>query len=295
MEKKRKHHFVPRFYLKGWATNNQICCLRHGKIFDTALENIANIRDFYRLSPITLEGLAVVWHFLKDVPPSYQPVKELVTLLSSVSNSFNNIHGNAQILEPIREEADKLLNNLEENLYSEIEGEATKYIEYLRNGDIQFWGNEQCFLDFVLYVCIQYTRTVSMMKNAMTSMDAKYYSSWGILKVVIALVLAGRINAEYENWTLALLINKSNLPFITGGQPAVNLCQITGEEVTELIMYFPVSPKYAITLSRIESVKGAVKKEIVDEQDIEQYNQEIKGRSDGLLFSNVKDVLLRYV
>jgi hypothetical protein len=85
------------------------------------------------------------------------------------------------------------------------------------------------------------------------------------------------------------------LPFITGGQPAVNLCQITGEEVTEMIMYFPVSPKYAITLSRIESVKGAVKKEIVDEQDIEQYNQEIKCRSDGLLFSNVKDVLLRYV
>ena len=67
------------------------------------------------------------------------------------------------------------------------------------------------------------------------------------------------------------------------------------EEVKEMIVYFPISPKYAITLSRIESVKGAVRKEVVDEQDIEQDNQEIKSRSDGLLFSNEKDVLLRYV
>jgi hypothetical protein len=295
MEKKRKHHFVPRFYLKGWATNNQICCLRHGKIFDTALENIANIRDFYRLSPITLEGLALVWHFLKDVPPSYQPVKELVTLLTTVSNSFNNEHANTLTLELVRKEADKLLNNLEEDLYSQIEGEATKHIEALRNGDIQFWNDEENFLDFILYICIQYTRTESMMKNAMDAVDAKYHSSWGIFRVVIALVLAGRINAEYENWTLTLFVNNSTLPFITGGQPAVNLCQITGEEVKEMIVYFPISPKYAITLSRIESVKGAVRKEVVDEQDIEQYNQEIKSRSDGLLFSNEKDVLLRYV
>ena len=294
MGKKRKHHYVPRLYLKGWAVNNQIYTLRDGSIFLTALENVANKRDFYRLNPITTDGLQLIETFLKDIPPAIKnKFKELIDLLSHISNLFYSIKENNNIAS-IQTEIDNLLNDLVENLYAQIEGDATPYIEDLRNGNAQFWNNEDVFLDFVTFLCFQYTRTDCMQENALNSMPEKYKNSWGVLRILIALSIIGKINYEYEDWTLELLNNCTILPFITGGQPVINLCQVEGKEVKEMILYYPVSPKYAIIVSKKTEINGLVNRDIINEQDADWYNKKIKEHSQGLLFSNDKSTLLHY-
>lgn len=294
MNKKRKQHYVPRLYLRGWAVNNQIYTLRDKDIFLTALENVANKRDFYRLNPITKDGLQLIETFLKDIPPAVkEKFKELIDLLSVISNSFHSIKENIN-LDAVQKEADNLLNDLVENLYAQIEGDAIPYIENLRDGDANFGNNEDVFLDFVTFLCFQYTRTDCMRENALNSMPEKYKSSWGILRILIALSIIGKINYEYEDWTFELLNNRTTLPFITGGQPVINLCQVEGEEVKEMILYYPVSPKYAIIVSKKTETKGLVNRDIIDEQDADWYNKKIKEHSQGLLFSNDENTLLRY-
>lgn len=61
MNKVRKQHTVWKYYLRQWATNEQIFCLRNNTIFKTNLNNIANVRDFYRLK----EPSANDMYFLK--------------------------------------------------------------------------------------------------------------------------------------------------------------------------------------------------------------------------------------
>jgi len=53
MIKKRKHHYVWKYYLKPWVSDDQVVCLRDHKVFKTSLENVANSRDFYRLKEMS--------------------------------------------------------------------------------------------------------------------------------------------------------------------------------------------------------------------------------------------------
>jgi hypothetical protein len=55
--KKRKQHYIWRYYLNAWATDEQIFCLRENKIFKTNLMNIGNIRDFYRLKELSNQDI----------------------------------------------------------------------------------------------------------------------------------------------------------------------------------------------------------------------------------------------
>lgn len=58
--KKRKQHYIWRYYLNAWATDEQIFCLRENKIFKTNLMNIGNIRDFYRLKELSNQDIEIL-------------------------------------------------------------------------------------------------------------------------------------------------------------------------------------------------------------------------------------------
>ena len=53
MQRKKNQHYVWREYLRSWATNEKIACLREGKFIEPNpnLKNIGQERYFYRTEP----------------------------------------------------------------------------------------------------------------------------------------------------------------------------------------------------------------------------------------------------
>src|SRR5271170_1276279 len=52
---KKLHHFVPRFYLRAWATDDQLSCLQEQEIRLNNVKNVAAENYFYRLEEISQE------------------------------------------------------------------------------------------------------------------------------------------------------------------------------------------------------------------------------------------------
>jgi Protein of unknown function (DUF4238) len=60
MVKKKRHHYVWQHYLKLWARkDDQIFCLRKGKIFPSHTKNVAMESDFYKLEPFAPRELSL--------------------------------------------------------------------------------------------------------------------------------------------------------------------------------------------------------------------------------------------
>ena len=59
-KKKKNQHYVFQAYLKPWAENDLIYCLRDGKIFRPNLAGVACERFFYQLQDLTSEEIQLV-------------------------------------------------------------------------------------------------------------------------------------------------------------------------------------------------------------------------------------------
>jgi Protein of unknown function (DUF4238) len=71
---KKLHHYVPRFYLKAWAEDDLVYCLRDGKILRTSVRNVAAENYFYRLCELSATDVAFVRKVaIADSPESLKP------------------------------------------------------------------------------------------------------------------------------------------------------------------------------------------------------------------------------
>ena len=56
-------HYVWRYYLRQWANNDQIYCLRNSKVFPVNIMKIAQERLFYQFYECTDEEFAIAYHY----------------------------------------------------------------------------------------------------------------------------------------------------------------------------------------------------------------------------------------
>lgn len=74
---KKLHHFVPRFYLRAWATKEKICCLQDGKIRRPNIRNVGAENYFYRLQELSPEDVDFLRAaIIKDSPDRLKVVHE---------------------------------------------------------------------------------------------------------------------------------------------------------------------------------------------------------------------------
>lgn len=65
VEKKKRHHFVWRKYLKPWATNGFLPCLMKDGIFTSGLRNLGQEKHFYRLKRLGRSEVWLLYEFVK--------------------------------------------------------------------------------------------------------------------------------------------------------------------------------------------------------------------------------------
>ena len=88
------------------------------------------------------------------------------------------------------------------------------------------------------------------------------------------------------NAQVTLLINKTDVSFITSDQPVINLkadYKDLSQQPDELVFYYPISPRVAMTINDGLYVK---KIELTNAKDIYEYNDLINRAAYKMIFSN---------
>lgn len=300
MNTKHKQHFVWKYYLKPWSNNNQIYCLLNNKIILTSLENIANSRDFYRLKEMTSEDIIFLLHFIEKGNPIIKKINlKWINMFSKVFDLRSEII-TAKIQDnDIKKALDSAINDLEEEYQAYIERMAHKHLAELQNDSIEFANEEKNFTEFVFYLCIQYFRTENIKYKVETGIpNNKIFeikNIWNVLRTILATNIAGHIIENREKWILLKLVNASTIPLITGDQPVINIVGKPGTPVTELIFYYPITPKIAILLKEINSFPLESKEIQLSDEDVIKYNDLIKYHSNKQIYANCKCVLVNYL
>jgi len=302
MEKKRHHHYVWRYYLRAWASNEKIACLRGGRIFKPNLMGVGQKRDFYKLQELNSDELAFIKRLAIDTAP-----KHLQELHTNLVRRFNIVFKLREYIESkdindqeLKNLLDITIHNLEEDLHAGIEGETIKYIESILREDIDFYNIDKGCIDFIHFLCVQYLRTEKMKESTldairnMTTINFEKINN--VLNHIFATNMAWTFCAERKVFKMVLLKNETAKEFITGDQPVINTYGVIGTSKTpidDIELYYPVSPKLAILISEKEEYKG-IRTKVVNENDVVSYNNLILKNSHSQVYATSVSVLEEY-
>lgn len=303
---KKNQHYVWQNYLRPWTDDGKLFCLRNGKIFRTNSKNIAVERYFYRTDALTKREIEFIEHLvIKRAHPVLQRLHRswLVTfdMPFQMIERWKTKGGDPRKLE----ELEKFVkNNLHEEVHAQLERRAIVFLEFLLKKEIGFYladGEEK--REFLLFLSTQYGRTnkirTSVLENAARGAQDKLGINlekiWNPLVHIFATNIAFGLSSH--NFKLIFLENQSDLPFITGDQPVLNIHATnirSGEMVDKLELYYPLSPRLALLLTeeRGES-DGAVL--TVERDTAKEYNWHVFKSAKSELYAHSRDALTSFM
>lgn len=297
---KKRQHYVSRYYLKAWACNKErIYCLRENKIFQSNLMGVAQEKYFYELQNLT-ENEQKIIHFL-GIEKSNKMLQEIhLSFLNKYLLIFN-IEKELTIKNIYEDDLNKIIEehkvNFEEDYHSEIESIGIKYIDLIRNKDIDFYYDEKSNdrMMFLFFLTLQYMRTKRRKNQSIRAANNKVNMSkiWPILAHIWATNLSHNLHLD-KSFNLILLENKSNLNFITSDQPIVNTYAMNSNELedNELEFYYPLSPKLAILITK--NISDCKKLVITENEKIKEYNEMMNTEKEEQLFAEREAELEQY-
>lgn len=302
--KKRKHHYIWRNYLRAWALNEQISCLRNGKPIEPNLMGIGVEKDFYKLKELTAEDLEFIKNFAIDpaVPRLQQLHNNLVKQFNFVYEFKKKVEisGSSQ---KTYDEIDIAIHNLEEDLHCEIENAGIKYLKEILQHNINFYYNADECAEFLYYLSVQYFRTKRMKVNVINTikiknpgLEGRFERIWNLLSRIFAMNIGYSLYTERSKYNMILLQNKSAKEFITSDQPVINTCAQDNPTTPpdDIELYYPVSPRLAILLTKIKNDTKINQLEL-NEKEVTLYNKLMVENSNEQLYATSLSFLQEYL
>lgn len=283
--KKRHHHYVWRYYLKPWLSDNKIHCLRDNKIFSTNPMGIGQKKDFYKLRELTAGDL----DFIEKL--AIEPAQgHLKSLHINFLNNYQAVFKFKKLIEvnniddpDINQELDIAIHNLEEDLHCAVEDVGKKYLQLLYRKDTSFWNNEDDVMHFTYFLSVQYMRTQKRKESLLSQLNGNLLDRgeriWNLLAQIFATNVAWSFYRDRSTCSLTLLENDTAVNFITGDQPCINIMadpNPTDTPPERITLYYPVTPKLAILLQDEASTCSTLN---LGQKEVEKYNTLIQANS----------------
>lgn len=258
MQNTRRQHYVWQHYLAAWTSDGKLWCLgREDKRFRTGTANVANRRDFYRLSEMTPEDLEIFRAFLRQGDPKVQRLNESwASVFSEVFERRREEMATGPLSPEREKEYETEINNVEEKLLGSTEGRCVRLLNALRAGDVSFLapsvGVEELQF-FGYYLGLQYFRTPRIVEpqaaafRRILGRDVPLAPFRHMFATNIGWAFAERRTAH----SVRLLEAHASAEFITGDQPIYNERSMDGFDAhaMRLEMFYPVSPRFALHVS----------------------------------------------
>lgn len=291
---KRRHHHVWQLYLRPWTASGSIWCLQNNRIFPTGTTRVAVEKDFYKFQRLTpADEQMVQLMFEKSHPSARQSFQSLMDKLMFPFRVVEAIPGAAES-ESIARSLDEYASNVLEELHSDVEARFIPLLKCALNGDISFYGDKRCiaFLDFLTK---QHMRTKGIKERVAATIkpigDADMRRVWSMMSLMFAQNVGASLYRERKRRRLALLHNCSNIPFITGDQPVINLQPMATQGVT---IFYPLSPTLALWLGEVDEACPFLDDRLSAEQ-VASLNLKVVEASYQQIFANEPAILEFFV
>lgn len=300
---KRRHHYVWRYYLKAWSTNEKIWCRQDGKFFNPNLINIAQSRDFYKLEYLSDEDIKNIRELaiIEETPPHLKKMSEKwVSLLNFPFQLKRHLEGRGVNWNA---ELDKSLNNafhdIQENIHERIERNAIRDMNSIRDDEnINFYKTKAGRANFLHFLCVQYMRT-NRMKSAVIArkfQGVDLEKIWNVLALIFATNMGWSCYTEGDSFRMFLLKNNSQKELIAGDQPVINTCAVglsKTEAPEEVEFYYPMSPRLAVLITK-NFPNNPSDQIILTGDDVAKYNSMMIEESHSQIYAASKETLMAH-
>ena len=250
----RKHHYVWRYYLEAWANRDgRVYAARNGR--PLGLVNPTNVmarRDLYRLPNLTLDDVQFLELWLQPMEPRLRRVnRELGKLFLKLSAMSDYVR---QHEDSFPEEAKKQLAALitagEEEIMAAVESEAKSSLQKLRSQDTSFLETDEDAIKFFHFLGHQFFRTYKMRAAVAGLLNptgkshlANLICHWSGINFGASLFV------DQDELEFFFLVNRTDLPFVTGDQPVFNFAGEMEAPPNRLALYYPLSPSLALIVA----------------------------------------------
>lgn len=290
-DRKRKHHHVWAYYMKAWSKNNRdIFYTTKKNKYEIACDSVTGINielDFYEMKDLDTDHLVIIslrMDRLGMISSSRNHIYQIIEMglktqdYKEIVPSLNNPE--------IEENLVKIRSNFIEDMHSYHERSAIGILSDLRLGKMDFLDEIEAREKFLLFIGYQWSRSLSFKSIAVAvpnnaTSDYREYKKkveecWWIMHCVYGQHLSDIMYDSFSQFKHVLLINETEVPFITSDQPIINVHQTLTNDIVELEdmqldLYYPISPNigYMINYSdRFPSGRVLVTTDIVNELNI---------------------------
>jgi hypothetical protein len=290
----RQHH-VFRHYLTAWSEDGQVWVLGRGKVFRSNVTNVAVEKEFYKLREITPEDIALVKALAIESLPQVLQARclEFVEVFCLPIEMRRRIDPVDARYAKERAYLDEAIVNTEEDFHCRIEDSLVPTLRDMLDGRIDFFFDDERAAQFLHAICLQYMRTKkrrealwSLGRTPVAGSDIR--RAGNLLSQILAFVMGWSLYRDRALFRIALVDNETEIPFIAGDQPIINLHAKLGNGVTErLEFYYPLSPNKAMLLLEASHARTPV----VSEDEVRELNALIVQNSHEQVFSNSREYL----
>jgi len=292
--KKRRQHHVWQKYLKSWSTEGQLYCLMDGRIFPTGTTNLAVERCFYKIGELTAADIALIKFLLIDV-------KGLHPLTKKNHDNFLKLVTAPAFFEGSATELDEFIDvfrtNALEDYHMGIEASFLPLLKHALNKDISFYSNEKSCITLFHYLASQHMRTKGIKVKTIEVLNRKcgldVSRVWPIMSHMFATNIGMGVYLERKSRRLVLLENTTDLAFITGDQPVINLHSDGKKPPATLSWYYPISPFLALLLPEVNE-DPAISTESLTSAQVSHLNARIVAASHRQVFAQSRSELEPY-
>ncbi|KFX71093.1 hypothetical protein TMS3_0103895 [Pseudomonas taeanensis MS-3] len=294
LEAKKRHHHVWAKYLARWGngTKNVFYTTKTGKFAHDSVRAIVADDYFYKTTALSSKHVEVIKSF------SLQSPDHLHQQHMSYLNDFLKMQ---QVEEIYRKsgfqnrEAELRLHAMKcnplENLHASHEEMARPVLAALADERLDVLRDKQRMIEFMAFFGHQISRTktfrdgvikVLSRRNAMEIevADAMVHA-WWFLSYMFGMNIGLSLYLDRHNARHALLVNDTNMPFITSDQPVVNVHSCISETgfaaPTHADFYYPISPRVAYIIC--DSERFTEDKNEVDEATVAELNTKVAAQA----------------
>jgi hypothetical protein len=291
---KDRHHHVWQHYLRAWSTDGTLWCRRGDNIFRSGTSVVAIERGFYKLENLTSrERLHVKALVSGGYPEAVEFCNNLLVNFMLPFDMYEKeiINGpNEELARFVARHSSEAL----EEYHCNIEASMIPYLAQAQKGDISFYNDEDKSIDFFNYLATQFIRTKPIRERVIAqTQDQKQLDVgrvWNVLSFMFGARIGMTLYGQREKRALRLIKNDSDVEFITGDQPAINLhATWTPDHPNELSIYYPISPKLALLLADVD--KEPLYPEYIDSDQAGELNDKLREACYSQLFGATESVL----
>jgi hypothetical protein len=295
----KQPHYVWRHYLEAWEVNGKLHVLRNGRYFPSAAKGVAKEGGFHDLPELSEDDIQfLIATCIRPGSPQEKQHREFIDLLVAVQKVSTSVVTKPEDYdEETLAWANKFLRDTEEELVSSVETLGLPWLAALREGDCSFLKEPDSDL-FFYFLAMQYLRTKAIAQSVLQSVrgsDVRRFAqrlerTWPIMRQIHSVDVAANLFRTRSSYDLVFLDNDSDIDFITGDQPIVNIHAVTRRDVIpdKFELYYPLTPRRAMLWS--QALPGQQGSRIrVGDSVVQHHNKMMAAAAHEMVFGTSKE------